>query len=41
MNVAEEYCWTVTQAVSSNAVANHVPVHWILSFGWAALCVPL
>ena len=35
--MAEEYCWTVTQAVGSYAVANHVPLHWILSFSWAAL----
>lgn len=41
MNVAEEYCWRVTWAVGSYAVASHVPVRWILSFSWAALYVPI
>jgi len=41
MNVVEEYCRKVTQAVGSYTVANHVPVRWILSFSWAALYVPI
>jgi len=36
-NVAEEYCWEITQVVGSHAAANEVPLCYNLDFNWTFL----
>jgi len=38
-NVAEEYCWAITQVLRGHAVADQVPLCWRLDFNWTALFV--
>lgn len=39
INVAEEYCWEITQTVGSHAVANEVPLCYSLDFSWTFLYI--